>query len=338
MDTVTQFLLGAGVASITLGPKLGWRAVLLGGAIATLPDLDSFIPFDSPIDTMTYHRGFSHSVIVQTALSPVIALGAAWFFKVRQISFLSMLATVWLCLVTHSLLDCLTTYGTQIFWPFQYASPVALPSVFIIDPTYTLLLLCGLIGFIILARRRLGAAHKFARVMMSLSCLYLLLGISGHYLIKARAEALPALSGMRVHVQPTPFNILYWQVLAVDETKIYTGVTSLLRACREISFKQQARLSAVDPFLQTVPNDVARFKWFTDGFYSYRLSNEGLEISDLRIGYDPVYPFTFRFARQVDGNWQIVPSERVAQQRRGLTYLTTLYREARTPPEACQDG
>ena len=68
MDSITQFLLGASVASATLGTRLGARALLIGGVIGTLPDLDSFIPMGNAIDTMTYHRGFSHSVLVQTAV------------------------------------------------------------------------------------------------------------------------------------------------------------------------------------------------------------------------------------------------------------------------------
>ena len=73
MDSATQFILGASVAGVTLGRVMGPRALLVGGALGTLPDLDSFIPMGNAIDNMTYHRGFSHSVFVLTAVSPVIA-------------------------------------------------------------------------------------------------------------------------------------------------------------------------------------------------------------------------------------------------------------------------
>ena len=148
MDSVSQFVLGSTVAAVLLGPKLGLRAVALGGVVATLPDLDSFLPFENALDSVTYHRGFSHSLFVQTAVSPFIAAFANFIFKSKQISYSFMLLTVWLCLITHSLLDSLTTYGTQIFWPLDVGSPVAFPSVFIIDPIYTLTLLFGVIGFL----------------------------------------------------------------------------------------------------------------------------------------------------------------------------------------------
>lgn len=140
MDSVTQFLLGASLSGAILGPKIGARALLLGGLVATLPDLD-VIPAENAIDTMTYHRGFSHSVIVQTAVAPMIAFAAVKFVKPLAQHWKLTLFTVWLCLVTHSLLDSLTTYGTQIFWPLNAGPPVAYPSIFVIDPVYTLMLL-----------------------------------------------------------------------------------------------------------------------------------------------------------------------------------------------------
>lgn len=38
---------------------------------------------------------------------------------------------------THIFLDLLTGYGTQIFWPFV-RTPLAIDSIFIVDPLYTL--------------------------------------------------------------------------------------------------------------------------------------------------------------------------------------------------------
>ncbi|PHQ71028.1 MAG: hydrolase, partial [Sneathiella sp.] len=124
MDSVTQFVLGASISGALLGPRIGAKSLLIGGLVATLPDLDSFIPLDNAIDNMTYHRGFSHSIIVQTLITPVVAfiigkiIPSVWEDKKR------VFLTVWLVLVTHSLLDSLTTYGTQIFWPLNVGPPV----------------------------------------------------------------------------------------------------------------------------------------------------------------------------------------------------------------------
>ena len=39
--------------------------------------------------------------------------------------------------LTHVLLDAMTIYGTQLFWPLPY-EPAGLGSIFIIDPLYTI--------------------------------------------------------------------------------------------------------------------------------------------------------------------------------------------------------
>ena len=146
MDSASQFLLGASIAGATLGSRLGGRALLIGGLVATLPDLDSFIPMGNDIDNMTYHRGFSHSVLVQTIVAPAVAYGITRLVRETRQFVRPLLITVWLCLVTHSLLDSLTTYGTQILGPLDAGPPVAWPAVFIIDPLYTLVLLIGVFG------------------------------------------------------------------------------------------------------------------------------------------------------------------------------------------------
>ena len=335
MDSVTQFLLGAGVASLGLGPKLGARALLIGGVVATLPDLDSFLPFVSPLDGVTYHRGFSHSLFVQTALSPLIAYGIYRWFKMPELSWMRVLITVWLCLITHSLLDSLTTYGTQLMWPFEVGPPVALPSIFIIDPVYTLLLAVGAIGFLILARHRRLNAVRFSRWCLMFATLYLGIGVIGHFVVKSRAMNLSELQHMRVHVQPTPFTILYWQVLAVDEHKAYAGVTRLFSSCSLIDLQKFDRQARTPQFSGALPADVKRFEWFTDGFFTYRKLGTGLIISDLRIGFFPFYHFSFQFAKQVDGAFQRHPVHWVQQKRRGLDDLKKLYKMGQTTPQGC---
>ena len=72
--------------------------------------------------------------------TPVIGEGLFRVLKTRRARpGLRRLAyfAVFLCLTTHALLDALTIYGTQLFWPV-WKEPIALGSMFIIDPAYTL--------------------------------------------------------------------------------------------------------------------------------------------------------------------------------------------------------
>ena len=228
MDSVTQFLLGASVSGALIGNKLGRRALLIGGLVATLPDLDALIPVGDAIDTMTHHRGPSHSILVQTVAAPVIAYAVSRFVADARAHFKLFLVTVWLCLVTHSLLDSLTTYGTQIFWPLQAGPPVSYSSVFIIDPFYSFLLLIGLATFLIWHS---GLGPRVNRLLLLAATLYLGAGMAGHGIVMARAKADPAFAGLSLHVQPTPFNIVVWQVLGVAPDRYVVGLTNLTHAC-----------------------------------------------------------------------------------------------------------
>lgn len=345
MDSVTQFLLGAGVSAALLGPRHGMKAALIGGLVATLPDLDTFVPQENVMEAVTRHRGFSHSLIVQTLLSPAIAWGIKKLLPRENFDYRWLLLTVWLVLITHSLLDSLTTYGTQIFWPLEAGPPAAFPSVFIIDPVYTLTLLAGVVGFLFVVRRNPFRARKVMVIFLAAATAYLGMGMAGHMVIKNRAMADPLLAGKRVHVQPTPFNILYWQVLAVDDTHYYAGATSLLRGCRLIdltshprnaglAFRQKGGLMPGDDKVE-LPAHVRRYEWFTDGFYSYRETGDGLEISDLRIGYAPVFPFSFKVAeKRAEGFFPIEP-RRVPGRRERMAQLTKIFELAQIVPKGC---
>ena len=66
MDSLTQIVLGAACGELTLGRKIGNRAMLFGAIGGTIPDLDVFIGkllFNNEIDITAFHRGFMHSFL-----------------------------------------------------------------------------------------------------------------------------------------------------------------------------------------------------------------------------------------------------------------------------------
>ena len=73
MDSFSQFALGSAIGAAVLGHKVGFRAALVGGVVATLPDLDVLIPMGGPVADFTYHRSFSHSLLVLTVITPLLA-------------------------------------------------------------------------------------------------------------------------------------------------------------------------------------------------------------------------------------------------------------------------
>lgn len=64
MDSITQIVLGAAVGEVTLGKKVGNRAMVWGAIAGTIPDLDIISnAWMSEIDSLAFHRGISHSFV-----------------------------------------------------------------------------------------------------------------------------------------------------------------------------------------------------------------------------------------------------------------------------------
>ncbi|USG60848.1 metal-dependent hydrolase [Sneathiella marina] len=310
MDSVTQFVLGASISGALLGPRIGAKSLLIGGLVATLPDLDSFIPLGNAIDDMTHHRGFSHSILVQTAFTPVIAFIIGKIAPSTWIHKKMLFFTVWLTLITHSLLDSLTTYGTQILWPLNAGPPIAHPSIFIIDPVYTLLLLAGVLTMFF-ARKTSGGGFRVNQILLAASSAYLAIGFAGNAVVASRAAADPVFQNMRIHVQPTPFNILLWQVSGISDDRFSTGLVSLIGNCGVENVISTSRQKSATRMLN-VPASVKRLEWFTDGFYTYAEQDGKLSITDLRIGLYPSFPFSFEFAQEKNGLMVAKPPEKIA--------------------------
>ena len=116
MDSLTQIVLGAAVGEAVLGKKVGNKAMLYGAVAGTIPDLDTFASYF--VDTVTaieIHRGFTHSIVFSVAFAPVFG----WLIsKIERRSAADWKDWSWLMFfgfITHPLLDCFTTWGTQLF-------------------------------------------------------------------------------------------------------------------------------------------------------------------------------------------------------------------------------
>jgi inner membrane protein len=140
MDSLTQAVLGAGIAGAVAPAGHRRKALLLGAALGTLPDLDVLIDYGGAVENFTMHRGFSHSLFVLAPFTLILWWVLGKFWSVVREAPLRWLAVVGLALVTHPLLDAHTAYGTQLLWPLD-VPPTMWATVFIIDPLFTLPLL-----------------------------------------------------------------------------------------------------------------------------------------------------------------------------------------------------
>ncbi len=309
MDSLSQLALGSAVAYVVAGKQAPRLALVAGATLGTLPDLDVMVKYVDPMQDMIRHRTWSHSWLVQTAVSPLLAWGAQRLWP--QLSFARWWCLVWLCLITHSMLDAFTVYGTAVWWPLPLLN-VMQGSIFIIDPLFTV----PLVAAVVLAWRRhkappdkLKKARKWVTLGLGLSCVYLLWGLIAQQHMLGRLSQQLAQQGINAEqtlAMPMPFNSLLWRVMAIDGDTYVEGVASVLDENSTIALDAHPRHFAGASSMDDLPsfND---YKRFSHGFYRLDEVDGEAVIRDLRMGYTPYFVFQFVLAQKVADRFIGVP-------------------------------
>ena len=299
MDSVTQIALGAAVGEKVLGKKVGNKAPLWGAAVGILPDLDVLgAAFLSETAQLGVHRWVSHSLL----FAVVGGLGVGWALSKlhRAASWREWSTLAFWAILTHALLDCFTRYGTQLFSPFSNY-PVALSSIFVIDPLYTLPLALGLIAALCQRRphwrRRLNALGLCSSTAYLLATAAICLHVRSTF---AHALAAQGIAHERLYVAPTPFNAVLWSGLVGKDDHLWAGLYSLLDDDSAIRFRRIERNThLIAPRRDDPP--VQRLFWFSRGYYRVERRADALYFHDLRFGRSDFYLdstgayfFTFR--------------------------------------------
>ena len=312
MDSISQYVLGAGLGVAVMGRRTKvWKAALWGGIAGTIPDLDALIDHGDPIRNMTFHRTESHSLFYLTLFSPLLAWAVTRLHGEAQ-HFRRWWLALWAALVTHPLLDTMTIYGTQLLLPFT-DHPFAIGSVFIIDPLYTVPLILGLVATGIdrgprrLRWNALGVALSTAYLGWSVAAQGWATGVAQHDLAAA------GIRHERLLVTATGLNTLLWRVLAMEPggASYVEGFWSPFDRGRVIRFDRFASDRAL--FDQLRGNwGLERMAWFSHGFFKVERRGAAATIADLRMGQEPNYTFTFEVARRTPNpGWAEVPYEAV---------------------------
>lgn len=321
MDSLTQIVLGAAVGEVLLGKKLGNKALLLGAIGGTLPDLDVLYNFfnDDPIRQLEVHRGYSHSMFTHL----VLAIPLMWLsvkFSNKGISKSRWYLFWFLALFTHALLDCCTTYGTQLLLPFTNYQ-VGFNNISVIDPLYTIpFILLLIVGMFF--KRYSANRYKFMMAGIVVSSIYMLLTFG----LKCSVHQKFANSLVENNIQttelnstPTILNAILWSGIAYSNDSIYTSEYSFLRASEPIVWTGFPRnlqlLQEYDsPALRTIT-------WFSDGnYFIYPTANDTVLFFNIKWGRtrfdsnDPQKAFMFywkfykengqiRYSEMRDDNW-----------------------------------
>ena len=309
-----------------------WRSAAWGAVCATLPDLDTFIRHGDPIRDMTFHRAESHSLFYLALLAPLIG----WIAS-RIHGEASLRGRWWLlaflALSFHPLLDLMTIYGTQLALPFT-DYPYGIGSIFIIDPLFTLPVL---VGAVVALSWRSVRALRWNIAGLALSAIYLGWTFAAqHHVTTIARESLrtQGINARQIEVDPTALNSVLWRVTVMTPESYLEGYYSLLDHGRDIVFREHPRGAALYERLRGDWN-VARVAWFAHGFFKMEERGGRVFITDLRLGMEPSYAFTFVVFEERDGQLVAVYPRRAGSRpfaSPGLQWLWRRLRGEALPP------
>ena len=186
--------------------------------------------------------------------------------------------------LTHILLDCFTTYGTQIFAPFSNMR-VAWGTISVADPMYTVpFLVCLLVAARFARTDRRRAVWNW--VGIGLSSAYLLLTVV-HYNRVSRtftdALAEQDISYERFFITPTIFNNVLWNGV-VDAGDVFLLAQHSFYDEVPVTFTPVAKGFDLLHNIDTDPT-LATLRWFSAGYLNAIRRDDGqLQVNDLRFG------------------------------------------------------
>ena len=337
MDSITQAALGAAVGAATMGrTRPVWQAAVAGAVIGTLPDLDVLIDEGDPIRNMVLHRAETHALFWQMLAAPVIAGALAMVTRTPGLFPRWWLMTA-LCLATHSFLDAMTVYGTQLALPFSNY-PFGVGSLFIIDPLYALPLLLGLAMTLLL---RTPGRLLWNTAGLALSTAYALWSVAAQAHVLDRVRATPEARNVtkdRILVIPTPFNTVLWRIVLIHDDHYREGFYSLFDPVGDqapgIRYTRHTRREDLDHRTQDFA-DANLIRAFSKGFYSLGDDGRHIRITDLRMGQHPFYAFAFAFAEHHSEPYMAIKPLRISNRmplKPGLDWLGTRLRGVHVQP------
>ena len=285
MDSLTQIVLGAAVAELVLGKKVGNKAPLWGAICGTIPDLDILLnPFLSDLQELGSHRGFSHSICFSILLAPLLGYLLSIFYRKKEANWKEWTMLCFFSLVTHPLLDAFTNYGTQLFLPFSNYR-VALNSIFIVDPFYTVPMMFLLIIAMFINRKK-ELRYNFNKVGLIIAHFYLLFTLLNKLymeMIFENALKEKSYSFSRYYTCPLPLQTALWTCLAEDTNGFHVGYYSWFDKSKDIAFRYFPKNdNGLDELKKTF--SLKRLSWFTNGYHIFTRKNGELSLNDLRFG------------------------------------------------------
>jgi inner membrane protein len=303
MDSLTHILTGVAIGQMFSGEKEKIRPLVWGAIAGSIPDLDAVVqPFLSPEQSMLFHRGISHSLLVWALCSPLLALLINKLSKGDRRSYsrwlgISMVAWLW-----HIVLDLFNTYGTGIFEPFSHVR-ISYDAVNVFDLVHLLPLLTMSIFLVFVVKQHAGKILLSSMLLM-FSTIYIIISI----MFKVSAEITAEIQCIkqdipvtRIVSSPLPLSNLAWKTVIENKDGYHVG-TYYGFWKNWTTFKYIPKNIQLENRLNNYAN-FKKLKQFTENCYSLEQEDEQLFMTDLRFtSLEPSGQSALRFPLHIREN------------------------------------
>jgi inner membrane protein len=322
-------VLGACIGEAIAGKQLGKKAMLIGAAAQSLPDIDFVAAlWNDPAEYLLAHRGFTHSILFALLAVVLGTLLAQRVSKKKQLP-----SAMWVFLFgselgAHLLLDVFNNYGVGLFEPFSHGR-ISLNALFVVDPFFSIWPLLSSLVLLVLTR------HHFRRSFwwkfgIFIPLAYLMYCVFNKQSIDSSVRR--SLAFERIHyttymTTPTPLNNWLWYAVAMRKDSFFVGFRSVF----DSRYTKFEGFPVNDSLLQPMKDDdeVQHLIRFSQGFYSAEKWNDTTVFNDLRFGqivgwHNPRDKFVFHYFLRQPGNRLVVQRGRFAKWDR--TTITSMIR------------
>jgi inner membrane protein len=286
MDSITHIALGAVIGEVVAGKKLGRKALLIGAAAQSLPDLDFLLGFfHTPVEDLLVHRGITHSFLFNILLTIGLAYAMKrWLRSENPLTLRHWMIFLGIELLMHLTLDSMNSYGTGLFEPFSNTR-ISFNVIFVADPLFTIWSLIAMVALFV-KRLKEPARVRLAIITLVVSAAYMIICLVNKSIIDSRAReafAKTGLSPKQYFTSPTPLNNMLWYIVAEADSGFYIGYSSVFDSDPNIRLEFYPQNNYL---LTGVPNpdEVALLKRFSEGYYTIERVEETVVLNDLRFG------------------------------------------------------
>jgi len=270
------------------------------GALAqSVPDIDFIAGFFlHGADNVVAHRGLTHSILFGIAATFFLT----WLVKEKihktPLSYRSVFLLFAANIGVHLFLDTFNAYGVGLLMPFT-AYRFSFNVLYVGDPLFSVAPFVSFLFLLFLHGSHHRRVHWIATGIL-VSGIYLCIAVFNKWSVNNDVQKALAAQRKPLHFfsTPTPFNSMFWFVVAKDSDGYYTGYRSVFDK-GEMSFTFFPRNDSLANGVAN-QNDLHLLKEFAQGYYTLDKWGDTTVINVLRFGqevgwYNPKERFAFHY-------------------------------------------